>query len=69
MDDATEEFLWPEPFKEDTDNLDLSLDDSIVEKWIVKNKKIHIRIVTWNLGAKTPPTTEKMNLVLLPKNK
>jgi hypothetical protein len=67
-----EEFIWPEPFKEiieDDEALQLSEDYNLIEKWIGKHKKIHIRFVTWNLGAKNPPSIEKITSLLLPKNK
>jgi hypothetical protein len=67
-----DEFIWPEPFKEEIDDedvFDLSDDYRLIEKWIGKHKKIHVRVVTWNLGAKNPPSVQKITSFLLPRDK
>eukprot|EP01038_Epipyxis_sp_PR26KG_P005682 gene5682-7844_t len=66
-------FVWPKPFVEDNESNehwpDLSQDDSLIEKWVIENKKILMRCVTWNLCAKDPPAIEDLKKKLLPPNK
>jgi hypothetical protein len=36
---------------------------------MIKNKKVLIRLVTWNLMAQPPPNPEDVNKILLPKER
>lgn len=67
----TEAPLWPNPLVEtfDANWPDLSQSDTEAENWLLENKKLLIRTVTWNLCAKAPPAVEQVNQLLLPKNK
>lgn len=61
---------WPDPLVEDfTDSEwpDLSQSDANVQAWVLKNKKILLRTITWNLCAKPPPGKDKLLKTLLVK--
>lgn len=62
---------WPEPFVEDfgDDWPDLEQDDSKVENWAFENKRILLRVVTWNLCANAPPDVEQLRNIVLPVNR
>ena len=66
-------FIWPEPFEENNENNELwpnlSADLEEVEKWVLENKRILMRCITWNLCAKDPPHTSEMKRKLIPQNK
>jgi hypothetical protein len=64
--------VWPEPFVEDfggDDWPDLELDDNKVENWAFENKRILLRVVTWNLCAKSPPSVDQLTRKILPLNR
>lgn len=63
--------LWPNPLVETFDSNwpDLSQSDNDTELWLLENKKLLIRTVTWNLCAKAPPSTDQVTQLLLPRNK
>ena len=69
------EEVWPEAMDDKeliNDNSkwpDLTESEENVEKWVVENKILLIRAVTWNLCARAPPEVEATNVTLLPKNK
>eukprot|EP01033_Poteriospumella_lacustris_P000215 gene215-gene20 len=61
---------WPEPVVEDFNDPDwpsLSGSDEEVRRWVLENKKLMMRVVTWNLCAKPPPHQSKLAEKLLPK--
>jgi hypothetical protein len=64
---------WPEPFVEDFSSGDdwpnLEQDDSKVENWAFENKRILLRVVTWNLCARDPPKVEELTNKILPVNR
>lgn len=65
-------FIWPEPLIENFNDKDwpqLHLDDESIEKWVIDNKKVLIRVVTWNLCANPPPSSNDISNYMLPKNK
>jgi hypothetical protein len=65
--------VWPEPLVESFDGTwpSLSSETSVadVEKWVVENKRVLIRTVTWNLCAKPPPSSSGICVNLLPKDR
>jgi hypothetical protein len=70
--DKEEKLKWPEPFVEDFGGDDwpnLEQDDSKVENWAFENKRILLRVVTWNLCAKAPPKIEELTNKILPVNR
>jgi hypothetical protein len=64
---------WPTPLTEsfsyDTRPRIDDCADAVVENWVVENKKVLIRLVTWNLCAKKPPDVKHLESKLLPKNR
>eukprot|EP00981_Chlorochromonas_danica_P006465 scaffold1401_cov180-Ochromonas_danica.AAC.15 len=65
--------VWPKPLLEDfTDkdwpDLHTSSDEDVV-KWVMTNKRLLIRTVTWNLCAKSPPNKENLTQSLLPPHR
>lgn len=70
-------FVWPTCLKDnfDIDNRpNLQVDDELVEKWVIDNKKILVRTLTWNLMARLPPPApdnqdDPFGLNILPRNK
>lgn len=67
---ASSSAVWPSPLVEDYNdaewpNLD-ETDDKILE-WTMKNKKLLVRTVTWNLCAKPPPPKAELQKTLLAK--
>jgi hypothetical protein len=72
--DTVNPAVWPEPLVETFDSTwpSLSLSETSVadvEKWVVDNRKVLIRTVTWNLCAKPPPATSGISLNLLPRDR
>ena len=71
-----EKVKWPEPFRDNFDerlkrpNLDF-IDKNVetIESWILENKKVLIRLITWNLCARNPPAVDEITRTLIPKNK
>jgi hypothetical protein len=66
------ESVWPEPFLDDFNdpewpNFDKNNDEIV--KWVLENKKLLMRAVTWNLCAKQPPFKEHITEKLLPVDK
>lgn len=63
--------LWPNPLVETFDSNwpDLSVTDIEAENWLLANKKLLIRTVTWNLCAKAPPAVDQVTQLLLPRNR
>jgi hypothetical protein len=65
--------FWPSPTIEDfTDGSwpDLANQSNAeVEKWVFDNKTLHVRVLTWNLCAKPPPSPNDMTVCLLPKDR
>lgn len=64
---------WPEPLVEDFSDPDwpelATSTNEEVERWVLENKRILLRTVTWNLCAKAPPSKEEITRTLLPANK
>lgn len=61
---------WPEPLVEDFNDPDwpsLNSSDDEIRRWVLENKKLMMRVVTWNLCAKPPPQQSKLAEKLLPK--
>lgn len=58
---------------ESSNNRDILLRESprskVIEKWVLDNQKIYLRLVTWNLCAKPPPSIDLVTVNLLPRNK
>ena len=75
--------IWPEPLTDnfnDTEWPDLNMDHEAdisvqdvriheIEKWIHEKKKVHMRVITWNLCARPPPAIEDTKNNLFPPNK
>ena len=75
--------IWPEPLTDDFNNtewpnLDIDHEAEVpiqdvriheIQKWVHEKKKVHIRIVTWNLCARPPPDIEDTKKNLFPPNK
>ena len=75
--------VWPEPLTDNFNdpewpNLDIDHEAEVavqdvriheIEKWVHEKKKVHIRIVTWNLCARPPPAIEDTKTNLFPPNK
>ena len=70
---STNAFLWPSAFVEAFDEslpaLDASTLDDDVKRWVVENKKVLMRVVTWNMAANDPPPMEDVEVTLVPKNR
>lgn len=67
---------WPQPFRDNFDDNskrpNLDFDDKnveTIESWLLENKKVLIRLITWNLCAKNPPVIDDITKTLIPKNK
>lgn len=65
--------VWPKPLVEDfTDrdwpDLQTTSDEDVV-KWVMTNKRLLIRTVTWNLCAKPPPNKESLTQSLIPPHR
>lgn len=61
-----------EPIVENFENwpkLDASVSDDVVEKWILDNKRVLMRTITWNLAANPPPAIGYVTVNLLPKDR
>ena len=76
VNNINEKVQWPEPFRDNFDetlkrpNLDF-IDKNVetIESWILENKKVLIRLITWNLCARNPPAIDEITKTLIPKNK
>jgi len=76
VNNINEKVQWPEPFRDNFDetlkrpNLDF-IDKNVetIESWILENKKVLIRLITWNLCARNPPAVDEITKTLIPKNK
>ena len=44
-------------------------DDENVSRWVLENRKVLIRTITWNLCAKKPPAISMLANKLIPQNK
>jgi hypothetical protein len=70
-------FIWPACIKDNfttANRPNLDEDGELVEKWVIDNKKILIRTLTWNLMARLPPPAPENQddpfiLNILPRNK
>jgi hypothetical protein len=59
---------WPEPLIEDFTDPDwpsFDGDDQSIREWVLKNKKVVMRTITWNLCAKPPPDKSVITRTLL----
>ena len=75
--------IWPEPLTDnfnDTEWPNLEMDHEAdvavqdvriheIQKWVHEKKKVHIRVITWNLCARPPPAIEDTKKNLFPPNK
>lgn len=65
--------VWPEPLLEDFNDADwpelATASNEDVENWAMKNKRLLMRVVTWNLCAQPPPPHEVVTANLLPPNR
>eukprot|EP01031_Cornospumella_fuschlensis_P027507 gene27507-33224_t len=64
--------IWPEPFVEDFNDPNwpnLGLGNDEIEKWVLENKQVMVRTVTWNLCAKPPPNKDAIVNTTIPLNK
>lgn len=62
--------VWPSPIVEDFNDADwpnLQDSDEHILEWVMKNKRLLVRTVTWNLCAKPPPPKEETKKTLLCK--
>jgi hypothetical protein len=64
---------WPTALNDDFShpnwpNLN-SDDDENVSRWVLENRKVLIRTITWNLCAKKPPAISMLANKLIPQNK
>jgi hypothetical protein len=68
---------WPTSTHDDFDELEdgdgwpqLSSPDDLAQRnWVLKNKKILLRTITWNMCANKPPPVEQVQKTLLPLNR
>lgn len=60
--ESTVPLVWPEPLLENYDmnwpNLETDM-ISDIESWIIANRKLLVRSITWNLNGKTLPTDDE----------
>lgn len=64
--------VWPEPFVEDFNDPDwpsFDVSNDEIEKWVLENKRVMVRTVTWNLCAKPPPNKDAITNTTIPNNK
>lgn len=63
--------IWPEAHVEVFDESwpDLTMSAEEVGKWVITNKKVLVRTITWNLCANPPPSSNEICIDLLPKDR
>jgi hypothetical protein len=69
--------VWPATSHDDFGALDAlgswpnleSTDDVAHREWVMKNQKLLVRVITWNMCANDPPPKEEVQNALLPLNK
>jgi hypothetical protein len=62
--------LWPNPLVEDFNDPDwpkLSGTDEEIANWVMSNRRLLMRTVTWNMCAKPPPSKDLLCENLLVK--
>lgn len=60
--------IWPAAFTEDLSDTSwpqFDQDDDSIRSWTLKEKKLLLRVITWNLCAKPPPPVDIFRRELL----
>jgi len=59
----TTKSLWPSPLIENFNDPDwpkFTGSDEEISTWVMSNKRLLLRTITWNMCAKPPPPKEKL---------